>query len=474
MAGLSRSAHQSEIQVLQKLQHPGIPQYLDSFETPTGFCLVQDYKEADSLSMPRHFSLEQIKQIAVSVLEILVYLQQQHPSVIHRDIKPENILVDRSHPLKVYLVDFGFARQVGEIGVSSVVKGTLGFMPPEQILNRQLTEASDLYSLGMTLLCLLTDTRSIEVSTLVDEQFRVNVKTILPNLNVRFVQWLKKMVAPSLEKRYPNAEVALHELKSIDSSNSKNLFSLRLLNPDSFKGIAIGAISIVGTLAVLQGSVFIKYLLTSTRSQTTRSRNSQLSKNLNNRPFSTEVECSWSSFYSVLSAPEDVEKQITLCNNAIEIEPRSYQKLIVKGYILAQMGRFQESFADLDRAEALLLESTELSLSKKYEFIFSIELCRGFSFIILGRYKEAVSALNRAVELYDFTPAADRESQISANWKGDPSLIVSLHCRGFALEKLGRLEEAQASYDKARAISPQSSCKDMVKFHYEYLKKISK
>ena len=51
-------------------------------------------------------------------------------------------------------MDFGFARiGDGEVGVSSVVKGTLGFMPPEQIFNRQLTEASDLYGLGMTLIC---------------------------------------------------------------------------------------------------------------------------------------------------------------------------------------------------------------------------------------------------------------------------------------------------------------------------------
>jgi len=66
---------------------------------------------------------------------------------MHRDIKPENVLVDRQEELKVYLVDFGFAHiGSGEVAASSVVKGTLGFMPPEQMFNRQLTEASDLYS----------------------------------------------------------------------------------------------------------------------------------------------------------------------------------------------------------------------------------------------------------------------------------------------------------------------------------------
>ena len=100
-------AHQREIKLLQQLKHPSIPQYLDSFETDAGFCLVQEYKNAPSLAQSPHFKPQQIKQIALAVLEILFYLQQKNPPVIHRDIKPENILVDEQ--LKVYLVDFGLA-----------------------------------------------------------------------------------------------------------------------------------------------------------------------------------------------------------------------------------------------------------------------------------------------------------------------------------------------------------------------------
>jgi putative transposase len=96
--------------------------------------------------VPRSFAPDEIKQIATSVLEILVYLQNRIPPIIHRDIKPENILVDEQ--INVYLVDFGFARiGEGEVAMSSMVKGTLGFMAPEQLFNRQLTEASDLYGL---------------------------------------------------------------------------------------------------------------------------------------------------------------------------------------------------------------------------------------------------------------------------------------------------------------------------------------
>ncbi|NES24851.1 MAG: protein kinase, partial [Symploca sp. SIO3E6] len=173
-------AHEQEITLLQQLNSPSIPQYLDSFETTDGFCLVQEYKPAPSLATPQQFTPQEIKEIAIATLEVLVYLQQQVPPVIHRDIKPENLLIEHSPKIKVYLVDFGLARSAdGDVAASSVVKGTLGFMPPEQMFNRQLTTASDLYSLGVTLICLLTQTKSTAVGDLIDEANRINFKPLL-------------------------------------------------------------------------------------------------------------------------------------------------------------------------------------------------------------------------------------------------------------------------------------------------------
>jgi serine/threonine protein kinase len=111
-------AYQREIEVLQGLNHPGIPRYLDSFETDRGFCLVQEYKNAQSLSVENAWAAKDIKKIAIALLEILAYLQNRIPPVFHRDIKPENILVDGE--LNVYLVDFGFAHiGQGEVAMSS-------------------------------------------------------------------------------------------------------------------------------------------------------------------------------------------------------------------------------------------------------------------------------------------------------------------------------------------------------------------
>lgn len=208
-------AHAREIQVLKGLNHPGIPSYLHSFETSDGFCLVQEYIHASTLAEPRSFSPAEIKQIAVKILEILVYLQNRIPSVIHRDIKPENILVDEQ--INVYLIDFGFAR-IGshDVAGSSVFKGTPGFIPPEQMFKP--TNATDLYALGVTLICLLTGIKSTKIDQLqdADDPYVINFRHLLPRLSLRFIGWLEKMVQPKQKDRFTNAELALESLKPLD------------------------------------------------------------------------------------------------------------------------------------------------------------------------------------------------------------------------------------------------------------------
>jgi serine/threonine protein kinase len=209
-------AYEQEIKVLQNLDFPGIPRYLDSFQTDSGFCMVQEYKNAES-AVARTFSPPDIKQIAIATLEILVDLQAQKPPIIHRDIKPENLLIDEE--LNVYLVDFGFARiGGGNIAASSVVKGTMGFMPPEQMFNRQLTQASDLYGLGATLICLLTGIKSGEIGNLIDENYSIHFRHLVPPLQRGWMNWLETMVAPRIQDRYKSAADALMALRSLDVS----------------------------------------------------------------------------------------------------------------------------------------------------------------------------------------------------------------------------------------------------------------
>ena len=212
----SYKAIEREIKVLQGLNHPGIPKYLNRFDPGDGLCLVQEYINAQPLSTSRSFNPEEIKSIAIQLLEILVYLQDERiPPIFHQDIKPENVLVDDK--TQVYLIDFGLARiSSNTMALSSMMGGTMGFIPPEQIRNLKPTEASDLYSLGATLICLITRTKSIDIGNLVDfDTNKFTFKERVPKFSFRFIQWLEKMVEPNPANRYQNAKLALEALQPL-------------------------------------------------------------------------------------------------------------------------------------------------------------------------------------------------------------------------------------------------------------------
>ncbi len=212
-------AIEREIDVLKQLNHPQIPRYLDHFDSGNGLCLVQEFKNAQPLSNPRSYNPEQIKKIAIQLLNILIYLQDKtgYPEPIyHRDIKPDNILLDDQ--LKVYLIDFGLAK-IGnrEVNNSSIFAGTPIFIAPEQFLRKRLTKASDLYGLGLTLICLVTGITSDKISELQDQynDCKIRFKHLVPKLSLQFISWLEKMVERDVEKRFQNAQEALEALKPL-------------------------------------------------------------------------------------------------------------------------------------------------------------------------------------------------------------------------------------------------------------------
>ncbi|MCG9891784.1 MAG: serine/threonine protein kinase [Thermosynechococcaceae cyanobacterium MS004] len=212
-----------EAATLKNLDHPEIPKYLDYFEVDEsnspGFALVQSYIEAPSLASlvarGRKFSEAEIVELADRLLDLLTYLHEQHPPVIHRDIKPSNILLDNRSGNSigdVYLVDFGSVQTTAkkEEGTITIV-GSYGYIPLEQF-GGQTTIASDLYSLGMTLIFLLTGTHPAELPQ-VDGRVKFNAM-----ISKRFDRWLEKMTHPHLDKRFDCSKVAQLALKSKDGS----------------------------------------------------------------------------------------------------------------------------------------------------------------------------------------------------------------------------------------------------------------
>ena len=206
---------QREAEVLAKLDHPTIPQYIDYFTLETekdkAFYLVQQQAPGKSLAQlienGWRTTEKEVKDIAQQILEILIYLHSLDPTVIHRDIKPNNLI--RSEDGKIYLVDFGAVQNTyyNTLMQGSTVVGTYGYMAPEQFRGKALP-ATDLYSLGATLLYLLTHRSPAELP---QDTLKLDFRNSV-DISESFADWLDKILEPDIEDRFTSGEIALDKL----------------------------------------------------------------------------------------------------------------------------------------------------------------------------------------------------------------------------------------------------------------------
>jgi serine/threonine protein kinase len=205
-----------EAQVLSNLDHPLIPNYIDYFHVDSDrdriFYLAQELAVGRSLQ-------ERVEQgwiaseaeaisIATQILHVLCYLHQRVPPVIHRDIKPSNLIYRDDGTVMV--VDFGAVRHIyrNTLTLGMTFVGTAGYMPPEQYQGR-VRPASDLYSLGATLVFLLSG-RSPD--RLPQVRMRLNIQPYV-TLSPPMLAWLERLLDPVLEDRTPSAQIALDQLQ---------------------------------------------------------------------------------------------------------------------------------------------------------------------------------------------------------------------------------------------------------------------
>jgi eukaryotic-like serine/threonine-protein kinase len=157
----------NERQILANLSHPNIAVILDGGSTADGLpYMVMEYIEGQRItdfSKTRHLPLRERVLLFRSVCLAVHHAHQK--LVIHRDIKPSNILVTRDGVPK--LLDFGIAKLLVPELASSDLTTTVAanrlmtpdYASPEQILGETLATSSDIYSLGVVLFELLTESR---------------------------------------------------------------------------------------------------------------------------------------------------------------------------------------------------------------------------------------------------------------------------------------------------------------------------
>jgi len=153
--------------ILARLHHPGIAALLDAGVSERGQpYLVLEYVQGQRIDRYCDAAELGIRQRVELFLQVLDAVAAAHAQlIIHRDLKPSNILVDEGG--RVRLLDFGLARLQEESEGQDLTRGwalTPEYAAPEQFTGAPLSQATDVFSLGVVLFELLTGQRPHELA----------------------------------------------------------------------------------------------------------------------------------------------------------------------------------------------------------------------------------------------------------------------------------------------------------------------
>jgi serine/threonine protein kinase len=217
---------QQEAKRLDELgQHPQIPDLLAHFDQDGRQYLVQEFIEgftlAQELAAKGAFNETQIRQLLNDLLPLLEFVHNHE--VIHRDIKPDNIIrrATPSPPLQkgpvvegqLVLVDFGAAKvaTAAALHQTGTAIGSPEYVAPEQARGRAVF-ASDIYSLGVTCVHLLTRMSPFDLYDIREDVWvwRQHLKHPMSDGLGRI---LDKMLETATNRRYQSAAEVLKDLQ---------------------------------------------------------------------------------------------------------------------------------------------------------------------------------------------------------------------------------------------------------------------
>ncbi|MDJ1185595.1 protein kinase domain-containing protein [Roseofilum casamattae] len=210
-------------------KHDQIPSLLAHFEQDEQCYLVQEFIEGPTLSQElqqkSYYTGEEVEELLRDLLPVLQFIHDRN--VIHRDIKPGNIIRRNSDRLPV-LIDFGVSKWVSQttLNQTGTVVGSADYMPLEQ-LQGKVFPASDLYSLGVTCLHLLTGISPFDLYDVVGERW-VWRDYLLPEnrISSSLTRVLDSLVARSVRDRFQSASEVLQALP-----NSSDLSTALTMQP---------------------------------------------------------------------------------------------------------------------------------------------------------------------------------------------------------------------------------------------------
>jgi serine/threonine protein kinase len=201
---VTRKMFLSEAHMVGMLQHPNILPIYDAGEE-NGHCYIVTEHVHGARTLAAYcrpdnlLRVDDVVEIMFKCAKALHYAHSR--GVIHRDIKPSNIMLTQSSDVRI--IDFGIALVAdSEISRIEGIAGSPSYMSPEQVQSLELTNRSDLYSLGAVAYELLTGTRPFRAGNLAKLLHQIVYATPAPIHTYRsdVPEELEQVVAKSMLK----------------------------------------------------------------------------------------------------------------------------------------------------------------------------------------------------------------------------------------------------------------------------------
>jgi serine/threonine protein kinase len=233
-----------EAHIASRLAHPNICQVLDLVAREDELYLVLEYLRGVDLReiLKRCIQLGVMMPPEVAVyiaIEVCSGLDFAHEAsgvdggklgIVHRDVSPKNIRITDSGSVKI--IDFGIARALGRATETAVgtIKGTLGYMSPEQILGDDIDKRSDVFAFGICLFQMLTCRNPFDGPSLKERVRRLTQAPIPPvrEFNASLDEEIEGIVMKCLER---DLDQRYQRLRDTQMELDRYLARLQVVSP---------------------------------------------------------------------------------------------------------------------------------------------------------------------------------------------------------------------------------------------------
>lgn len=448
-----------EAQVMGRLgDNPQIPSLFAYYGEE--FCLVQEFIDGHDLSkeirVGHPLSEEEVVKFLKEVLPILAFIH--HNNVIHRDIKPSNLR--RAKDGTLFLIDFGSVKEIKTLVLTadgkpkpSIVAGTQGYMPPEQWRGRPRCN-SDIYAVGLITIQALTGkapTQLHEDPETGELQWRE-----LADVSEEFGEIVETMTRADFAERYQSAEEVIKDLQDLHKAGKTDLktrIQRKKLRNNWRRWVPAGvAVVLVGIGIFIFPIARAMYLFNQGNGMLDEGNYEEAIEKYEQGLDLYESKNALLNRGFVLAQLRRFEQQLDSCDRAIEIDPEFVEAINCKALALDELGQNEEAvrlfrelleiqkdfyqawnnlgevLMELDRPQEALAAFDQAKLYNS-EYLFAWNN-RGNALFRLERYAEAIASYDQALAIDSSYPYA---------WNG----------RGNAHRQLGRYEQAISDYNKA-------------------------